>query len=74
MTNSLIKSGTKKGLFGLESYTQEELDLFLDNFDTFTEDMVEVGYGFDMKTLSLISSDNTYTTLLYNGEPIVLPS
>lgn len=74
MTNSLVKSGTRKGLFGQEFYSKEELDLFITNYDTFTESSIEAGYGFDMKTLSLISSDNTYTTLLYNGEPITLSS
>lgn len=73
-TNSLIKTGTKKQVFGQQAYTQEELQYFLDNFDEYTEDQTENSYGFDMKTLSLLSSNNVYTRLLYNGEEIVLPS
>lgn len=74
MTNSLIKAGTKLGVLGQEFYTQEELQYFLDNYDTFTEDMISHKYSLDMTTLSLISSNDTYTTLMYNGEEITLPS
>ena len=69
MSNSLIKLG-KGIMFGTQRYLQGDLDYFLNNYDTFSDDSIDKGYSMDMATLSMLSSNEDKTKLLYNGKEI----